>query len=88
MVTYLYNGILICLIKGVNYGRSSIINVDNPLFLPLKLNTFINTSKDVIILLLFLFRLKSDAVPGRLNQFLAILIDWNILWTVLRALRG
>ena len=33
-----------------------------------------HTSKDVIMLLLFLFRFKSDAVPGRLNQSLVTLI--------------
>ena len=30
--------------------------------------------------LLYLIRVKSDAVPGRLNQFLVILIVWYILW--------
>jgi Cytochrome C oxidase subunit II, periplasmic domain len=34
------------------------------------------------MLLLYLFRFKSDAVPGRLNQYLAILIDWYLLWTM------
>ena len=42
--------------------------------------SFINTSKDVIMLLLFLIRSQSDAVPGRLNQSLVILIDWYFLW--------
>jgi heme/copper-type cytochrome/quinol oxidase subunit 2 len=32
--------------------------------------------------LLFLFRFKSDAVPGRLNQYLVILTVWYLLWTV------
>ena len=44
--------------------------------------SFINTSKDVIMLLQSLFRLKSDAVPGRLNQYLVILIDRYLLWTM------
>ena len=42
--------------------------------------SFTYTSKDVIMLLLCLFRLKGDAVPGRLNQYLVILIDWYFLW--------
>lgn len=50
--------------------ENSFINCDNPLFILLKLMSFINTSKDVIMLLLYLIRFKSDAVPGRLNQFL------------------
>ena len=32
--------------------------------------------------LLCLFRFKSDAVPGRLNQYLVISIDWYLLWTM------
>jgi heme/copper-type cytochrome/quinol oxidase subunit 2 len=42
--------------------------------------SFINTSKDVIMLLLFLIRFKSDAVPGRLNQYHVILTDRYLLW--------
>lgn len=34
------------------------------------------------MLLLYLFGLKSDAVPGRLNQYHVILIDWYLLWTM------
>lgn len=45
--------------------------------------SFINTSKDVIMHLLYLIRFKSDAVPGRLNQFLVILIDRYLLWPML-----
>jgi hypothetical protein len=52
--------------------ENSFINCDNPLFILWKLMSFINTSKDVIMLLLYLIRFKSDAVPGRLNQFLVI----------------
>lgn len=33
--------------------------------------------------LLYHTRLKSDAVPGRLNQFLVILIVWYLLWSML-----
>lgn len=33
--------------------------------------------------LLFPFRFKSDAVPGRLNQYHVISIDWYLLWTML-----
>ena len=32
--------------------------------------------------LLFLSRIKSDAVPGRLNQYLVILIVWYLLWSM------
>lgn len=32
--------------------------------------------------LLYLFRVKSDAVPGRLNQYLVILIVRYLLWTM------
>ena len=32
--------------------------------------------------LLYLSRIKSDAVPGRLNQYHVILIDWHLLWTM------
>lgn len=52
------------LLKG-----NTFINSDNPLFVLLKLMSFTYTSKDVIMLLLYLFRFKSDAVPGRPNQF-------------------
>lgn len=52
--------------------ENSFINCDNPLFILLKPMSIINTSKDVIMLLLYLIRIKSDAVPGRLNQFLVI----------------
>jgi len=45
--------------------------------------SFTYTSKDVIMLLLYLFRFKSDAVPGRLNQFLVILIDRYLLRSML-----
>lgn len=61
---------------------NSFINCDNPLFILLKLMSFINTSKDVIMLLLFLFRIKSDAVPGRPNQYHVILIVWYLLWSM------
>lgn len=61
---------------------NTFINCDNPLFILLKQTSFINTSKDVIMHLLFLIRFESDAVPGRLNQSLVILIDRYLLWTM------
>jgi hypothetical protein len=39
------------------------------------------------MLLQFLFGIKSDAVPGRLNQYQPILIVRHILWPVFE-LRG
>lgn len=57
-------------------------NCDNPLFILLKQMSFVDTSKDVIMHLLSLFGFKSDAVPGRLNQFLVTLIDRYLLWTM------
>ncbi len=44
--------------------------------------SFTYTSKDVIMLLRYLFRVKSDAVPGRLNQFHVTLTDRNFLWAM------
>ena len=44
--------------------------------------SFTYTSKDVIMLLQFLFRVKSDAVPGRPNQSHVILTDRYFLWPV------
>ena len=34
------------------------------------------------MLLLCHFRLKSDAVPGRLNQCLVLSIVWYLLWSM------
>ena len=51
---------------------NTIVDCDNPLFILSKLMSFTYTSKDVIMHLLFLIRVKSDAVPGRLNQYLVI----------------
>jgi hypothetical protein len=62
---------------------NTFINCDNPLFILLKQMSFVDTSKDVIMHLRSLFGFKSDAVPGRLNQFLVTLIDRYLLWTML-----
>jgi Cytochrome C oxidase subunit II, periplasmic domain len=39
-------------------------------------------SKDVIIPSQFHFGFKSDAVPGRLNQYQHLLTELDILWTM------
>ena len=61
---------------------NTFVNGDNPLFVLLKQMQITYTSKDVIMLLLFLIRIKSDAVPGRLNQYRVILTVRYLLWSM------
>jgi heme/copper-type cytochrome/quinol oxidase subunit 2 len=59
------------IMKQILLEVNSFINGDNPLFVLLKPISFLSTSKDVIMHFLYRVGVKSDAVPGRLNQSLA-----------------